>query len=152
MLLLVLPILVIVTIAFTLFGTIQVRFEEERLIDDLKRKAWAVNESLEFSVRSILVNHDLEGANRLVESFQRRERLQGCAIYDRDGKILAITERIAAWGQGDRPYIKEVLAEKVPRGGLESFNEYSVYSYVLPVRDQETNFLGMVEVVYELAS
>jgi alpha,alpha-trehalose-phosphate synthase [UDP-forming] len=152
MLLLVLPILVIVTIAFTLFGTIQVRFEEERLIDDLKRKAWAVNESLEFSVRPILMNSDLEGANRLVESFQRRERLQGCAIYDRDGKILAITDRIAAWGQEDRPYIKEVLAKQAPWGGLENFKEYSVYSYVLPVRDRENNFLGMVEVVYDTSN
>ena len=59
---LILPILVIVTIAFTLFGIVQVRFEEERLIDDLMRKARAVDESLEFSVRHILMNHDLEGA------------------------------------------------------------------------------------------
>ena len=39
---LILPILLIVSIAFTLFGVIQVRFEEDRLTDDLMRKARAV--------------------------------------------------------------------------------------------------------------
>lgn len=120
-LLLVLPVLVIVTIAFTLFGVFQVRYEEERLIDDLKRKAKAVNESLEFSVQAVLKNHDLDGANRLVESFQRRQILQGCVIYDKEGKILAITERIAEWGQAEKPYLQEVLVRKVPRGGDGDF-------------------------------
>lgn len=148
-LLLVLPVLVIVTIAFTLFGVFQVRYEEERLIDDLKRKAKAVNESLEFSVQAVLKNHDLDGANRLVESFQRRQILQGCVIYDKEGKILAITERIAEWGQAEKPYLQEVLVRKVPRGGMETFKENSMYSYVLPVKDKEDNFVGMVEVVYD---
>jgi hypothetical protein len=37
LLLFILPILTIVSIAFVLFGIIQVRFEEERLMDDLKK-------------------------------------------------------------------------------------------------------------------
>jgi trehalose 6-phosphate synthase len=151
-LLLVLPVLIIVTIAFTLFGTIQVRFEEKRLIEDLQRKAWAVCESLEFSAQTILANHDLQGANRLVESFEKRERLQGCAIYGQDGKLLAITARIAAWGLEDKTYINAVLATKTPRGGFENFGEYSVYSYVIPVKDKEARVLGMVEVVYDTSS
>lgn len=148
-LLFILPILIIVAVVFTISGVIQVRFTEDRLMDDLKRKAKTVDESLEVAAKYILINNDLKSANRLVESFQKRERLQGCAIYDREGRILAITERISGWAQGDKPYIAEVLAKKSPRGSLEKFGEYSVYSYIIPVLDEENNILGLVEVIYD---
>jgi trehalose 6-phosphate synthase len=148
-LLFILPILIIVAIGFTIFGIIQIRITQERLMDDLQKKARAVDESIDFSARTILVNNDLKSANRLVESFQKRERLQGCVIYDKDGKILSITERISEWSQKEKPYLKDVLANKAPRGALEKFREYSVYSYILPVMDDENNVLGMVEVIYD---
>ncbi|MDD4938873.1 MAG: trehalose-6-phosphate synthase [Candidatus Omnitrophica bacterium] len=148
-LLFILPILVIVSLAFTVFGVIQVRYEEEKLMDDLQRKANAVCETLVFSARHILLNNDLKNANRLVESFQKRERLQGCVIYGKDAKILAITERISDWQQKDRPYLNDVLLNKEPRAAFEEFRGYSVYSYILPVTDEESNALGLVEVVYD---
>ncbi|MDD5060563.1 MAG: trehalose-6-phosphate synthase, partial [Candidatus Omnitrophica bacterium] len=104
---------------------------------------------LELSARYILINNDLKQANRLVDSFQKRERLQGCVIYDKDGQILAITERFSDLKQRERPYLKDILVSKNPRGELEKFNEYSVYSYILPVLDDDNNVLGMVEVIYD---
>jgi len=145
----ILPILIIVSIVFTVFGVIQGRFEEKRLMDDLQRKAKAVAESVELSSRHILLNNDLKSASRLVETFQRRERMQGGVIYDKEGNILAITERISDWGQKDKPYLKEILSNKTTRGALEKFMEYSVYSYILPVTDDDNNILGAVEVVYD---
>ncbi len=148
-LLFILPILIIVALVFTVFGIVQVNFEEGRLMDDLQRKAKTVAESTELSTRYILINNDLRLANRLAESFQKRERLQGCVIYDKDGKVLSVTDRISDWSKKDKPYLKEILNTKNPRGALEKFKEYSVYSYVLPVLDDEKNILGMVEVVYD---
>ncbi|MEW6008254.1 MAG: trehalose-6-phosphate synthase, partial [Candidatus Omnitrophota bacterium] len=148
-LLFILPILIIVAIGFTVSGITQVRFTQERLMDDLKRKAKSVDESLELAVRYSLLNNDLKSTNRLVESFQKRERLQGCVIYDKEGQILAITERIADWREKDKPYLKEILTTKNPRGSLEIFKDYSVYSYILPVLDDEGNVLGLVEVIYD---
>ena len=148
-LLFILPILIIVAIGFTISGILQVRFTEERLMDDLKRKAKTVDESIEFSARAVLINNDLKSANRLVETFQKRERLQGCVIYDKEAKILAITERISDWSQKEKPYLQEALTNKAPRASLEKFREYSVYSYILPVMDDENNVLGLVEVVYD---
>lgn len=148
-LLFILPILIIVAIVFTIFGVLQVRFEEEASMDDLKRKARAVAESIELSAKHIFINNDLKSASRLVESFQKRERLQGCVIYNKDGQILAITERLADWKQKDKPYLNDILAAKNSRGALEKFKEYSVYSYILPVLDDENNILGLVEVIYD---
>lgn len=149
LLLFILPILIIVAIGFTVSGIIQVRFTQERLMDDLKRKARSVDESLEISARYILINNDLKSANRLVESFQKRERLQGCAIYDKDGKIIAVTERFSEWKEKDKPYLNDILTTKIPRSSLEKFRDYSVYSYILPVLNDENEILGLVEVIYD---
>ncbi|MCG2705550.1 MAG: trehalose-6-phosphate synthase [Candidatus Omnitrophica bacterium] len=148
-LLFLLPILIIVTVGFTIFGIMQVKFEDEKQMDDLRRKAKAVGESIEVSAKYTLMNNDLRSANRLVESFQKRERLQGCAIYDQDGQTLAITERIADWREKDKAYIKEALADKKSRGTLMRYKEYSVYSYIIPVTGDDGNPLGLVEVIYD---
>ena len=148
-LLFILPILILVSIVFVIFGIFQVSIEQEKLLDDLKRKARTVAESIDLSVKYLFLHNDLRHAQRLVEKFQTRERLQGCVIYDQNGQILAITQRFSDWEEKDKPYLKDVLTNKEPRGELEKFKEYSVYSYTLPVLDDESNVLGLVEVIYD---
>ena len=148
-LLFILPILIIVSVAFTLFGFFQARLEEEKLTDDLKRKARTVAESMELSVKHVLLGNDLKNANYLAEKFETRERLQGCVIYDKDGNIIALTKRLADWKEKDKPYIKDIIANKIPRGELEQFKDYRVYSYILPIVDDEKQLLGMVEVIHD---
>ena len=148
-LLFILPIVTVVTITFTVFGIFQVRFEAEKLTDDLQRKAKAVAEGMELSAHQVLSNKDVSNARRLVEKFQKRERLQGCVIYDKMGEILAVTDRFSDWQSKDKPYLKEVLENKAPRGSLESFKQYSVYSYTLPIFGNDDNVIGLVEVIYD---
>src|SRR3989339_262220 len=149
LLLFILPLLIIVAIVFTVFGVIQVRFQEEKLRDDLMRKARAVAESMELSARYSLLNNDLRSAQRLADRFQLRERVQGCAIYDKEGKIVVITQRFEDWKEKEKPYIAEILENKTPRGSLETFKQYSVYSYIMPIMDDENNTVGLVEVIYD---
>jgi trehalose 6-phosphate synthase len=149
LLIFILPILIIVAIGFTVFGIMQIRFTQEKLMDDLQRKAKSVAEGIEFSAKAILINNDLKSANRLVETFQKRERLQGCILYDKEGNIIAITERFSDWKELEKPYLKEILANRIARGALENFKDYSVYSYIIPISDDENNALGMVEVIYD---
>ncbi|HOW43320.1 MAG TPA: trehalose-6-phosphate synthase [Candidatus Omnitrophota bacterium] len=148
-LLFILPILIIVAAAFTVFGIIQVRFEEEKLIDDVQRKAKSIAESMELSVKHVLENNDLKNANYLVEKFQTRERLQGCVIYDKEGNVFAITRRFLDWKEKQKTYLREVIQTKEPRGGIEQFKEYTVYSYVLPVVEEDTTLIGLVEVIHD---
>jgi trehalose-6-phosphate synthase/HAMP domain-containing protein len=150
-LLFILPTLIIISVVFTIFGVFQVRFEEEKLIDDLKRKSKSVAESMELSVKHVLLSADLNNANYLVEKFETRERLQGCVIYDKEGQVLSITKRFAEWKEKDKPYLKEALTNKNPRGELETFKEYPVYSYVLPILDDKGDILGLVEVIHDMS-
>src|SRR3989338_3471554 len=134
---------------FSIFGIFQVRLEETRLLDELGRKARAVAESMELSAKHILENEDIRNANRLVEKFQKRERLQGCVLYDKAGKIFSVTERFAYWEEKEKPYIADILNTKAPRGSVEKFKESSVYSYILPVLDDNGNSTGLIEVIYD---
>jgi len=144
-----LPILIIIGIVFAGFGMLQVRFQQERLMDDLERKAKNVAESMELSALNVFEKSDLRSAQLLVDKFQKRERLQGCIIYSKEGKILAVTERIADWGQKDNSYIDSVARSQKARGRMEKYKEYSMYSYVLPVLDSAENTVGLIEVVYD---
>ncbi|MCM8820012.1 MAG: hypothetical protein NC925_04360, partial [Candidatus Omnitrophica bacterium] len=145
----ILPILIIVSSAFTLFGLFQVRFEEEKLIDDLKRKTKSIAESMELAIKHAIKTGDLKSANYLAEKFETRERLQGCVIYNKEGNIIALTKRFSDWKEKDKPYIKDILENKKPRGEIERFKEYLVYSYILPIVDDEDELLGMVEVIHD---
>ena len=149
LLILILPILVIVSMVLGIFGIIQVRVEEERLMDDLTRKARAVADSMELSARHIVVNNDLKNAYRLVEKFQKRERLQGCVLYGKDGEMLAVTDRFSEWKEKDKLYIGEVINSKIPRGAIERFKQYTVYSYTMPLLDDSGNVEGAVEIIYD---
>lgn len=148
-LLFILPILIIVAAVLTVFGVVQVRFEEEKLIDDVGRKSRSIAESMEISVKHVLENNDLKTANYLVEKFQARERLQGCVIYDKNGEVFAITRRFLDWKEKRKPYLSDAVASGEPRGGMEQFKEYTVFSYVLPILDDNRKVIGLVEVIHD---
>lgn len=143
------PILLIISVVFIILGAVLVHNEEERLLDDIQRKARAVAEAMDLSANHILANNDLYSAQRLVEKFQTRERLQGCVIYKKNGDILAITARLADWKEKDKPYIAEVLAGREPRGAIEKFKQSTFYSYAMPILDDKEEALGLVEVIYD---
>ena len=146
LLIFVLPLLIIVAVVFTVFGVVQVRIQEKKQMDELQRKAKSVAESIEISARYVLVNHDLATATRMVELFQKRDRLQGCAIYDANANIVAITERFAEWKRSD---VNDIVAKNIPASSFQAFEPYYVYSYVLPIAGDANSVLGAVEVIYD---
>ncbi|MDD5492896.1 MAG: trehalose-6-phosphate synthase [bacterium] len=144
-----LPILIIVAVVFTVFGIVQVKIEQEKLMDELYRKAKAVAETTEVSAQYIIKNNDKRSARRLVDGFQKRERLQGCVLYDKEGKILAITERISEWQEKDKSYLNQVVENKQLEAGMQKFKDLSVYSYAIPVLDDNDKVIGVVELIYD---
>ncbi len=148
-LLFILPILIIVTVAFTILGIFQLSFEEEKLLEDLQREVKSIAESIDLSVKHLLLTNDLKSADYLVEKFQSRERLQGCVIYDSEGNILAITQRFADWKNKQNPHIKDILNSKFPKGESQEFNGHRVYSYILPITDDDGQVLGLTEIIYD---
>jgi len=144
-----LPLIIIVSLVIIIFGVIQVRYEEDKLMDDLKRKAETVAESLELSAGYVLANNDQAGAQRLVKRFQNKKNIQGCALYDREGKLIAITERFRDWKDEEREYYRDALKNKEASDLLGKFKKIYVYSHIIPVLDDQGKILGMVEMIYD---
>jgi alpha,alpha-trehalose-phosphate synthase [UDP-forming] len=148
-LLFIMPIVSLITLAFVLFAVLQARSEEAKLRDELRRKAKAVAESAELLARYILKDRDVSGAMRLADTFQKRERLQGCAIYDPNGSFLVVTPSFADWKPKSADYFTRLSENRARPDAIEKYHGLSVYSYALPVADTDGKVLGGVEVIYD---
>jgi trehalose-6-phosphate synthase len=144
-----LPMLILVTAGFAVVGIIQVRFQEEKLLDDLKRKAKNVVESMELSARNILLTNDIKNAQKLADKFQRRERLQGCIFFTKEGKIFAYTDRISEFMEKTKRRTLRAATIKIPDEGILKYNDASFYYYKFPIPDDQNEIIGLVEVVYD---
>jgi trehalose-6-phosphate synthase len=144
-----LPVLAVIAVGLTVLGIVQVRTVRERLLDDLMLKAKTVAESVELSAATALETGDVESARKLVESFQRRERLQGCILYDSSLRVVAVTDRVSEFKESDTAPLERVLISRQARGSLGTVSGYSVYRYVQPVVDPSGTALGLVEVMYD---
>jgi len=79
-----------VTLVSLLFSAYQVRVERRGERRELERRAQVLAESLQDNVETLLENASSRNMQRFVERFANRDHLIGLAIYDKDGKILAI--------------------------------------------------------------
>jgi trehalose-6-phosphate synthase len=143
------PILIILTAGLTVFGIIQVRSEEEKMMDDLRRKVTALAESIEASSRHLFQLYEPREAQRLVNSFDKRERLQGCVLYDSTGRILNISERIAGWRNVVNPTLKAMLKNQKAESAILQLGDTKMYAFAMPVRDDSGRLLGIVEIVHD---
>ena len=110
-LIIILPLLIAVSSVFLGFGILQAKNQKDRLIDEVKRKARAVAESTEWAACHALKNKDLSSAFKIVDKFQKRERPQGCVLYDKEGKIIAVTEHFSRWQESSRAPTKPPVTE-----------------------------------------
>jgi trehalose-6-phosphate synthase len=143
------PILVILTVGLALFGILQVRSEEEKMMDDLRRKGTALAESIEASSRHLFQTYNPRSAQRLVNSFDKRERLQGCVLYDSTGRILNISERIAGWRDVANPSLKDVLTNRKPASAILPLADTKMYEFAIPVSDDSGRLIGIIEIVHD---
>lgn len=91
----ILPLVVSVALVSGLFAWYQVRTEKRNLRSELSRRAEILGEALQESVEPLLDRAPDRNLQRLVERFGEREHLKGVAVYDADGRMLAITPGIA---------------------------------------------------------
>ena len=87
----VLPLIVSVAVVSLLFAAYQVRTERRNLRNDLSRRAEILGDSLQETVEPLLGNGPNKSLQRLVARFGQREHLQGVAVYDVQGEVIAVT-------------------------------------------------------------
>ncbi len=145
----ILPILIVAGLTFTIFSILQVKFTEKELIENLKRQAKNVAESLDFTAKEIILKKDLRLAERLNNKFEKRDRVQGCIIYDKNKNIIAITKKINWWSKYDHNYLNNLNVEKSFHSNFQSLQKYNIFLYAIPILDDGNNIIGYLEILYE---
>ncbi len=115
---------------------------------DLERRAEVLGESVAGNVEKSWESGSERGLQRLVQRFANREDLLGVAVYDRQGKAVAITSEL---GQVLKAMPRDVTQAMTDRHGESSFvrlGQNPVHIFALPLRRQD-EVVGGLAVVHD---
>src|SRR6516162_2432306 len=93
---LVLPLAISVLCVSTVYTIYQVRTERRNLRNDLLHRSAVLAENLQESLESSSGRANDRSLNHIVERYGQREHLVGVAVYDADGKAIAITPGLSS--------------------------------------------------------
>src|SRR4030067_1441781 len=130
---LIVSLIFVVALVAVIFSFQQVRAEKTRLIGDMERRAIVLAESLGESVKPLVESNSLDKLNRLVERFGNRERLEGVAIYDSQGNVLASTTKLALKISKTLPQIIRSITENRPIHSFLNIAGKEISLYSLPL-------------------
>lgn len=114
------------------FAYLQVREERRRQEEDLERRSRLVAESLREAAGPLAVKGASAELQRLVEKFSNRERLEGLAVYDGQGAVLAVSSHLSS-RLPPAKVVRESLRGNLAAGGLEVMDGKPIYVYALPL-------------------
>lgn len=131
---------IVALVAFS-FSFWQARQEEQRLKNDLEKRASIIADSLKISVEPLLLMEDKSFLQRIVDKFSNRERLVGIAVHDvQENLILASTDLKSKLEENPKilaPNIQDVERMNTEQGGYVHFDKQQLYVYALPLLTNE---------------
>ena len=145
---LIISLIVGITLVSLGFSYYQVVGEKRVLRSDLERRAEVLGESVAGNVEKSWESGSERGLQRLVQRFANREDLLGVAVYDRQGKAVAITSEL---GQVLKAMPRDVTQAMADRHGESSFvrlGQTPVHIFALPLRRQD-EVVGGLAVVHD---
>ena len=114
---LIVSLIVGITLVSLGFSYYEVVGEKRALRSELERRAEVLGESVAGNVEKSWETGSERGLQRLVQRFGNREHLLGVAVYDRQGKVMAITSELGqiltATPHGRDPGHQRRAAERV---------------------------------------
>jgi hypothetical protein len=130
---LIVSLVVSITLVTFLVARSQVRTEKRGLRTDLVRRAEILTESLQETVEPVVERGSTVQLQRLVERFGDREHLEGVAVYDPDGRVLAVSRSINAAASTPPAEFNQAKTGDRDAGGFETIGSTAVYVEALPL-------------------
>jgi len=145
---LIVSLIVGITLVSLGFSYYEVAGEKRALRSDLERRAEVLGESVAGNVEKSWETGSERGLQRLVQRFGNREHLLGIAVYDRQGKEVAISSEL---GQALRTAPQNIIQAMSEGHGESSFvrmgNE-PVHIFALPLHHQD-EIVGGLAIVHD---
>lgn len=129
-----------------LFSGYQVRVERRSQRQELERRAQVLAESLQDNVETLLENGSSRGMQRFVERFANREHLIGLAVYDKDGKPLAITPALKAVMDARPAAVDQAIAQNQEIGIFQRTGANYLQVSAVPLRNGNETVGGLAVV------
>jgi trehalose-6-phosphate synthase len=137
-----------ITLVSLAFSYYQVVGEKRRLRSDLERRADDLGESVAGNVEKSWEGGSEHGLQRLVQHFGNREHLLGIAIYDRQGKVVAVTPQLADVLATMPPAVKQTIADGHEQNSFMRIGDDPVHICALPLHRQD-EIAGGLAVVHD---
>src|SRR6202049_4165853 len=145
---LIVSLMVGITLVSLAFSYNEVRLEKLALRRDLERRAEVLGESLAGYIEPHLEKQSHRELQRIVDRFGNRERLEGMAIYDKAGALLAATPGLPN-RLGERPsLVTQAIAANQGSGQFTRLGAASVHVSAYPLR-QHDEAMGGVVIVHD---
>jgi trehalose 6-phosphate synthase len=145
---LIISLIVGITLVSLGFSYYQVVGEKRVLRSDLERRAEVLGESVAGNVEKSWESGSERGLQRLVQRFANREDLLGVAVYDRQGKAVAITSELGQVLKAMPPDVTHAMADRHGESSFVRLGQNPVHIFALPLRRQD-EVVGGLAVVHD---
>jgi alpha,alpha-trehalose-phosphate synthase [UDP-forming] len=147
---LIVSLIVGITLVSLAFSYKEVQREKLALRKDLERRAEVLGESLAGYIEPYLEKQSPRQLQRIVDRFGNRERLEGMAIYDKQGAVLAATPGLPDRVGKEPPLVTQAIATNQGSGQFTRLGAASVHLYAYPLRKQDEAVGGLL-IVHDAA-
>jgi alpha,alpha-trehalose-phosphate synthase [UDP-forming] len=145
---LIVSLIVGITLVSLGFSYYEVVGEKRALRGDLERRAEVLGESVAGNVEKSWENGSERGLQRLVQRFGNREHLLGIAVYDREGKPVAISSGLRDVVKVTPPEVVKAMAEGHGQSSFVRLDKTPVQILALPLHRQD-EVVGGLAVVHD---
>jgi trehalose 6-phosphate synthase len=147
---LIISLIVGVTLVSLAFSYYQVIAEKQSLRSELERRAELLGESLAGNVeRSWEVGSDKE-LQKIVQRFGKREHMLGVAVYDKQGKLVAVTPELTKTLTETPSSLIEALAEDQNKGVFARLGTEPVHIFAVPLHRKD-QLVGGLLIVHDVS-
>jgi alpha,alpha-trehalose-phosphate synthase [UDP-forming] len=145
---LIVSLIVGITLVSLGFSYYEVAGEKRALRSDLERRAEVLGESVAANVEKSLEAGSERGLQRLVQRFATRDHLLGIAVYDRQGKLIAITSELGGVLTATPHDVTQAMSEGHAESSFVRVAGNSVHILALPLH-REDEAVGALAVVHD---
>ncbi len=143
---LIISLIVGITVVSIGFSYYQVVREKRALRSELERRAEVMGESVAGNAEKSWESGSSRGLESLVQRVGNREHLLGVAVYDRQGKVVAITSALGQVLKAPPTNVTQAIASGKPESTFVRLNNDPVHIYAQPLRRHDETVGGLAVV------
>jgi alpha,alpha-trehalose-phosphate synthase [UDP-forming] len=147
---LIISLIVGITLVSLGFSYYEVVGTKRALRSDLERRAEVLGESVAGNVEKSWESGSERGLQRLVQRFGNREHLLGVAVYDHQGKVVAMTSELGGVLTGTPQDVTEAMKQGHGESSFVRVGKIPLHVFALPLHRQD-EVVGGLAVVHDVS-